>query len=145
MSDPFYSKGLKFECQQCGYCCRNEPGYVFLSEEDLSALLKETGLDRDAFIKEYCKVADMGYEKRISIKEKPNNDCIFWDNGGCSVYKARPFQCRSYPFWAMVVENEQVWEEEKAYCPGIGKGKVHRKEEIEDWLKKRLNQTLISR
>ncbi|MBN2625920.1 MAG: YkgJ family cysteine cluster protein [Spirochaetales bacterium] len=145
MAYPFYGKGLKFECQQCGYCCRYEPGYVFLSEEDLQALLDHTGLDRKEFIATYCKTADLGIEKRISIKEKPNNDCIFWDEKGCSVYEARPFQCRSYPFWPMIVENRESWEGEKKYCPGLDKGKCHSRGEIEDWLEKRVNQTLISR
>ncbi len=144
MAEPFYEKGLCFECQQCSYCCRNEPGYVFLSEEDLEALLEKTGLGRAEFIREYCKVADLGIEKRISIKEKTNNDCIFWGEAGCTVYEARPFQCRSYPFWPMIVESRQYWEDEKKYCPGIGKGKVHSREEIERWLEKRINQTLIS-
>ena len=144
MPEPFYSKGLCFECQQCSYCCRNEPGYVFLSEEDMSALLKKTGLGRAEFIQRYCKIADLGVEKRISIKEKPNNDCIFWEDSGCAVYEARPFQCRSYPFWPMIVENSKAWENEKKYCPGIDKGMSHTREEIEDWLAKRVNQTLIS-
>jgi uncharacterized protein len=145
MSASFIEKGLKFECQQCGYCCRNEPGYVFLTEEDMQALLKVTELSREEFISQYCKVADLGFEKRISIKEKPNNDCIFWKEGGCSVYEARPFQCRSYPFWPMIAESKGAWEEEKKYCPGLGKGTLHSKEEIERWLKERVCQTLISR
>lgn len=142
--DQHYDKGLKFTCEQCSYCCRNEPGFVFLSENDMQALLEETKLSRQEFIDTYCKIADLGVEKRISIKEKPNNDCVFWEEKGCSVYKSRPLQCRSYPFWPMIVETKTTWEDEKKYCPGIGKGTTHSKELIEAWLEKRLHETLIS-
>lgn len=144
MSHHFYKKGLKFECAQCSYCCRNEPGYVFLSEHDLERLLVATKLSREDFISTYCKIADFGIEKRLSIKEKSNNDCIFWDNGGCRVYESRPLQCRSYPFWPMILDSRETWEAEKKYCPGIGQGKTHSCQEIEQWLLKRLNESLIS-
>jgi len=145
VAEPFYSKGLHFECQKCGYCCRYEPGYVFLSEEELSHLMEKTGLNREEFVSAFCKIADFGIEKRLSLREKENNDCVFWNEQGCSVYEARPLQCRSYPFWPMIVENEKSWEEEKQYCPGLDKGRLHNREEIEEWLEKRVNQTLISR
>ena len=34
----------------------------------------------------------------LSLTEKPNHDCIFWDDG-CTVYPVRPTQCRTFPFW----------------------------------------------
>lgn len=144
MSEPFYKDGLNFECQRCSYCCRHEPGYVFLSENDLQAMLAVTGLEREAFIEKYCSWVDIGFFKRLSLIEKENNDCIFWSEKGCAVYKARPLQCRSYPFWMHVVENRKTWDEEAGSCPGIGKGKRHSAEEIEDWLEKRVSDPLIS-
>ena len=35
MSEPFYAEGLRFSCERCSACCRGEPGYVFLTKEDL--------------------------------------------------------------------------------------------------------------
>lgn len=144
MDKPFYSDGLKFECQRCSFCCRHEPGYVFLSETDLMEMVKELGMKRESFIDKYCTWVDIGFFKRLSLIEKENNDCIFWSEGGCAVYKARPLQCRSYPFWSHVVENSGTWLEESKSCPGIGKGEVHSAEEIEEWLQKRLNDPLIN-
>jgi Fe-S-cluster containining protein len=144
MKRPFYSQGLRFSCTQCSYCCRNEPGYVFLSEKDLSALLIKTSMTKEEFIESYCKIADFGFEKKISIREKPNNDCIFWEDGGCQVYEARPLQCRSYPFWSMIIESKTAWENEKRFCPGLDQGQLHSRKEIEEWLKKRLEESLIS-
>lgn len=138
MNKNFYSEGLQFECTQCGHCCRHEPGYVFLSENDLNQLLKYLSISQDEFVKKYCRIVDVGFFKRISLIEKPNNDCIFWQNGlGCSVYNARPLQCRSYPFWHAVVDSEESWKEETDSCPGMNRGKLHSEEEILEWLKKR--------
>lgn len=144
MSKPFYKDGLQFECQRCSYCCRHEPGFVFLSKKDLLAMMAETGLGRDQFIEKYCKWVDIGFFKRLSLVEKKNNDCIFWSEAGCQVYMARPLQCRSYPFWIQVVETPGTWAEEGLSCPGIGQGKHHSAKEIDDWLQMRLDDPLIS-
>ncbi len=138
MSENFLSDGLQFECTRCGYCCRHEPGFVFLSKKDLESLLEYFSISRQDFIEKYCRIVDVGFFKRLSLIEKPNNDCIFWQDGmGCSVYQARPFQCRSYPFWHAVVDSKESWEEEAGSCPGINQGKKHSEEEILNWLAQR--------
>ena len=144
MSEKFYDKGLQFECTRCSYCCRHEPGFVFLSETDLNGMVQELKISENEFIEKYCTKVDIGFFKRLSLIEKKNHDCIFWSEDGCKVYRARPLQCRSYPFWTQVVEDKEAWVEESMSCPGIGKGKIHIKEEIELWLEKRKNDPLIS-
>jgi len=69
----------------------------------------------------------------ITLKEKDapdgkGRDCILLDRSTgralCSVYEARPAQCRSWPFWSGNVESREAWEEAKADtpCPGMGVG-----------------------
>ncbi|MCP4160850.1 MAG: YkgJ family cysteine cluster protein [Deltaproteobacteria bacterium] len=144
MGQEFFKEGLLFECQRCSYCCRHEPGYVFLSERDLKSMAEILEITEDLFIQKYCIKVDIGLFSRISLMEKENHDCIFWSEDGCLVYKARPLQCRSYPFWGHVIEDEESWIEEGKSCPGINKGKNHSKTEIEGWLKKRVDEPLIS-
>jgi hypothetical protein len=43
-------------------------------------------------------------------------------------------QCGTYPFWSSILESEESWEEEKAHCPGVGKGRLYSKREIEERL-----------
>ena len=136
MSEPFYNKGLQFECTRCHACCRFEPGYVFLSERDIERLMTATGLNRQEFLARYCREVPAGDGLMISLKEKPNYDCIFWD-GGCTAYEHRPLQCRSYPFWGSNLTTRPVWDSLKAHCPGVGRGKLHTLEEIESWLEAR--------
>ena len=62
--------------------------------------------------------------KALSLIEKQKYDCVFLESGKCSVYQARPIQCRTYPFWEEILKSEKAWNEEAAYCPGIGKGNI---------------------
>ena len=145
MDKPFYSEGLNFECQRCSACCRYEPGYVFLSKKDLSHLASHMKMSSAEFIEAYCRQIDIGGFHRISLVEKKNHDCIFWEPGGCKVYNARPLQCRSYPFWHPVMATAETWEEEAKHCPGINKGKKHSCKEIESWLSWRAREPLIEK
>ena len=131
---PFYAKGLRFQCTNCSNCCRHDPGYVFLNEEDRQALMSITKLSRRDFISTYCRIVDIHGFKRVSLIEKPNYDCIFWADGGCTVYQARPVQCRSYPFWSPFLESREDWDQLEASCPGVNQGRLHSRKKIEQWL-----------
>ncbi len=143
MGDVFYKDGLRFECTRCNRCCRHTPGYVFLSARDVERFTKALRIDREEFLRVYCRRVSLGIADRISLKEKPNFDCIFWENGGCSVYEARPLQCRAYPFWSSGVSSQVAWEEQARQCPGIGRGPVHDRKEIDGWLEKRLREGFL--
>ena len=143
MEEVFYSQGLHFECQKCSACCRYEPGYVFLSIVDLIKLTDFFNTSREEIIKKYCRIIDTGYSKRISLIEKNNFDCVFWSGGGCDIYKIRPFQCQSYPFWENHLRSREDWDGLKSTCPGVGKGRIYSKEEIQDYIIKRRREPLI--
>ncbi len=143
MEDAFYKNGLKFECQRCSACCRYEPGYVFLSKIDVKVLSENLKISEEEFFKKYCRKVKIGGFTRISLEEKKNYDCIFWEDGGCKVYNFRPLQCRTYPFWRPYLESEEDWNALSSSCPGVNKGKIHPAEEIEEKLALRLKEPLI--
>lgn len=144
MGDPFYSAGLQFECTQCHSCCRHDPGYVFLSRADLLRLSEHHHLSPRDFVEKYCRWEDFGEGGILSLVEKQNYDCIFW-SGGCTVYPARPLQCRAYPFWEGPLQSAQNWNYEARFCPGINRGKIHGKDVIEDWLKSRSDNPVVTK
>ena len=143
MSEPFYKNGLRFECKQCSNCCRLDPGFVFLSYNDLDRLITYFNISEDEFIEKYCRIVDMGEHKRLSLIEKTNYDCIFWSNGGCEIYNARPLQCRSYPFWKPFLKDKKSWNAEAESCPGMNYGIIRDKNEIEEWLRSRDKEMFI--
>lgn len=129
-SSKFYEKGLRFECQGSGNCCTShgEFGYVFLTIEDRRRFAKHLGISTAAFTRKYCSLKDGVWH----LNEDPKNpDCMFLKNKRCSVYAARPTQCRTWPFWPEVM-NPKSWKSEVAsFCPGVGQGRLWSKEEIE--------------
>ena len=125
-SKPWYREGLSFSCTRCGDCCTGAPGYVWVEPTEIEALAKHLGLSVDSFGERYLRKVG----RRYSLIEKPGGDCVFFDKG-CSVYPARPTQCRTFPFWRSNLKSERAWDEIADECPGIGQGKLFPVEEIE--------------
>ena len=123
-------KGIRFECQGSGNCCvsRGTYGFVYLSQKDIKTLSIGFKTTEQNFVKNYCQKTD-GF---IHLKElkKNNGNCIFLKENKCTVYKSRPIQCRTWPFWPENM-NTKTWNNDIAKnCPGVGKGKVKTKKEI---------------
>jgi Fe-S-cluster containining protein len=80
----------------------------------------------------------------LSLSEKPNYDCIFWEASGCTVYEDRPIQCSTFPFWSSLLDSRQAWKDGGADCPGMDRGELRTREYIEErlWLR-RANPTII--
>ncbi|MCR5289231.1 MAG: YkgJ family cysteine cluster protein [Treponema sp.] len=132
--EKFYENGLHFSCNGCSKCCRIDPGFVYLTKSDLDALSKKCELTPEQFIKAYCRwVQDTTTTDILCLREKKNYDCVFWKDG-CTVYDARPVQCRAYPFWDYLLSCKQNWDAEASDCPGINNGQLHSKQEIETQL-----------
>jgi Fe-S-cluster containining protein len=153
---PFYAQGLRFSCTRCSSCCRFEPGFVFLTGQDLDRLAGKLDMVREEFIAVYCRwvpvfeAPEKGPDKKgggdifqLSLKEKSNYDCIFW-KGGCGVYDARPRQCGTFPFWPSILSSRGVWDGFAQHCPGIGKGELHNGEYIHSCLKDRLSEAIVT-
>lgn len=112
---PWYRDGLSFACTQCGGCCTGAPGYVWLDEAEMAGIAEHLGLPFDEFTRAYVRRVRDGY----SLRERPNGDCALWDDErGCTVYPARPLQCRTFPFWPEHLESPEAWRRLQAACPG---------------------------
>lgn len=125
----FYEQGLRFECQGSGKCCtsRGEFGFVYLTKEDRERFAKHLNLSLAEFKKKYCDRTQGIWHLK---EDKALPDCMFLKNKRCSVYEARPNQCRTWPFWPEVM-NAKAWKTEvESFCPGVGKGKLWNKDEI---------------
>lgn len=124
---PWFSDGLKFTCTRCGKCCTGAPGYVWVTDEELAKLAAFRGEPVEEFRAVYTRRARGG----VSLREKANGDCVFWERDrGCTVYAVRPVQCRTWPFWESNLESEEAWERTEAQCPGSGEGELIPVDEI---------------
>lgn len=114
---PWFKEGLKFQCTGCGKCCTGEDGYVFLNEEDLERLASFHSLSLSDFSRRFCRFV----EGKLALLDLPRSggDCVFLKENKCSVYEARPTQCRTFPWWIHNLRSREDWEEAGARCEGI--------------------------
>jgi len=127
---PWYRNGLKFRCTQCGDCCTGAPGYVWVNRDEMEQLAQAVGSeDVESFRSQYARRVGVRY----SLNEFPNGDCVFFDGTTrrCTVYEARPRQCRSWPFWDSNLKTPEAWAQTCEVCPGSGKGHLYQIDEIE--------------
>jgi Fe-S-cluster containining protein len=131
--EPWFKDGLKFKCTQCGDCCTGAPGFVWVNKQEVQDLANLTGMEFDDFKAKYVRQVGI----RMSLVEYENGDCVFFDNQErrCTVYGARPRQCRTWPFWESNVGSEEAWQQTCEVCPGSGKGNLVPVEKILEQLK----------
>lgn len=117
-------KGFNFAfdpygCNSCkGNCCIGESGYIWINSAEIQALALHLKISSEDLKKRYLNKIEYKYSiKEIQLASN-NYACCFFDldKKQCSVYDARPNQCRTFPFWDYFKENEEeVYKE----CPAI--------------------------
>jgi uncharacterized protein len=130
----WYKDGVKFSCQfGCTRCCGGAPGDVFITDAEAEAIAGVLKMPLDEFHNQLVRHYSSG---KMSLKERRNGDCVLLEPGkGCTVYSARPQQCRDYPFWPEVMKSPFAWIREAQRCPGINVGETHSAPKIVDLLK----------
>lgn len=124
---PWYADGLQFECLQCGRCCGGAPGYVFINAAEIDAVSEFMKMSADDFMARFVRRTRRG----TSLTECATGDCVMLDGGRCQIYRLRPAQCRTWPFWPSNLTSRRTWLKVARRCPGVGAGPVHHLEEIE--------------
>lgn len=72
-------------------------------------------MSTDAFRRDKVVAVD----GRLSLRERADGSCTLLDGQAeCSVYEARPAQCRSFPDWPQL-QSPAGLRAAAAYCPGI--------------------------
>lgn len=140
----------------CGDCCRGfDEGEVYMYQEDIARMVKFFNLKNKVALKEFAKkhfkiIQDSFYWKEpkekigrdytfktLGLKFTGNDEhCEFLDkNNKCTIHDARPFQCRAFPFWKMMVISNKNFLNYAEKCKGLQtlKGKFYSPEEILNW------------
>lgn len=150
--------GVEFSCQMCGVCCRGfNEGEVYLYMEDILRLAHHLNLKGKSglreFAKRYLKTIDdtffwkgpndeggkMYQFKTLGFKFIGDEErCSFLINNECTVHSYRPYQCRCFPFWHILVTSRKNYVDYSKKCPGLresldSKGEYYSAEQILTW------------
>ncbi len=124
---PYYEQvPLHFGCTGCGRCC-TRPGVVYLHAKDRERLSLFLGVSVAELCDNFLERDEHGEWVARVEAQRP---CPFLEGEACGVYEARPEQCRTYPFWPELVDQEDSWKEEAEHCPGIHQGRAYKPTEI---------------
>ncbi len=127
IDEPWYQAGLRFRCTMCGHCCTGAPGFVWVNDGEVKAIAAFLGESVEQVSALHTRIERQGR----SLREKANGDCVFYDKtAGCTIYEARPAQCRTWPFWDSNVKTPKDWQHACEICPGSGQGDLIPPEEI---------------
>ena len=119
MNPSWWMAGVPFTCQpDCGKCCDEPGGIVYLRPEDAKIMAQHHGLEVTDWLERDCRQTLDG---RWVLNSDPVTDiCIYLDEQKkCTTYEARPAQCKSYPFWAENVGSDRSWRKTVSECTGL--------------------------
>jgi Fe-S-cluster containining protein len=128
--DAANTSSLRFECTSCGKCCTGKGGKVFVNTAERSDIANVLELSQQELIQSYF-VQDQGKYLIQQVKLKGDNEqqqgeqdeeerCIFLTSDKkCSIYQARPTQCRTFPFWPHILASSYDWQRTQRDCDGI--------------------------
>jgi Fe-S-cluster containining protein len=101
--------------------------HVYPAPPDISAIAAFLEMSPVAFLATHC---DTDAEGTPHLKGL-SGDCRFLEEKSCRIHPVRPAQCQAWPFWIENL-NPETWNNEvMTVCPGAGKGRLWRAEEID--------------
>ena len=92
----------------------------------------EAGVAEADFYQRFARKVWNRWSLRERVLEDGRHDCVFLDRVSvpgravCGVYRTRPGQCRTWPFWPENLSSRRAWDAAKRRtpCPGMDEGKL---------------------
>jgi Fe-S-cluster containining protein len=111
----------RYACQRCTNCCR-WPGFVKLTDSDISAISNFLGLSEIDFIQEFTRLRPC--RDGLALTDQPDGACIFLQGRDCRIQPVKPIQCSgfpnewNFPGWRNVCEAIEISETGNMENPG---------------------------
>jgi uncharacterized protein len=85
---------IRYTCQRCTNCCR-WPGFVKLTNEDITAIAGFLGMSESDFIQQFTRLRPR--RDGLALIDNPDESCVFLDGRDCRIQSVKPIQCRGFP------------------------------------------------
>ena len=131
---PSVTSGFYFRCTQCGKCCSEQEGYVFVYWPDITKMSRTLNIPLIEFAEQYLLITPYNYKiwnENLEDTQKSRNmdtlvlnyrqsqACLFLnEKRECVLYNNRPLQCKLFPFWNMMMTNEINFQTILTGCKG---------------------------
>lgn len=119
---------IYFKCQMCAECCKHWKGLIYLSIFELNNIAKKLNITLEEMLKSFVHLEESSYNIEnqdvdltyIAINEEKNM-CIFLEKNTnkCLINDVKPFMCKIYPFWSILMEDEKEFKEYSKKCKGL--------------------------
>jgi hypothetical protein len=116
---PWYENGVRFTClPDCGKCCDQPDGVVFLAKHDAARLAAHHGMEVQDWLDRDCRRSHNG---RYVLRSRADDGvCIYLsEDKMCQVYAAKPDQCSAFPWWNENMKSTRAWHKTVQLCPGL--------------------------
>ncbi|MEE2902518.1 MAG: YkgJ family cysteine cluster protein [Myxococcota bacterium] len=123
--------GRRFSCTQCGHCCLKD-GLVYLHTEELTQMAAHLKMTQEVFRTTFRVEYDPASEQPVLLAKEGKGCPLLDDKLRCRVHAVKPSQCRTFPFWSELLDDEDAWNEARQDCPGMDSptGRLYSPEEI---------------
>jgi Fe-S-cluster containining protein len=111
-----------FRCKRSGRCCQVRGGVAWVDPAEQQAIAAHMSMPIETFHAKHTRelTDPRTGELRSALRDREDGACELLEAGNqCSVYEARPKQCRDFPFWDSVADDPASFERARDICPGI--------------------------
>jgi Fe-S-cluster containining protein len=105
----------------CGECCFGEGG-IFLTDGEIERIARFLELSLEQFVAVCCETR----HGRLYISTEKDGFCLFYKKGkGCAIHPVKPHRCELWPFYEVLLRDEEAWRIAMDACPGLNPQASH--------------------
>ena len=83
-------------CDGCTACCRGEQIILHPEDGDDPSQYETVPAKRSGGLDRIEEIYGLKYDGALALKQKPNGDCIYLGEKGCTIHDHRPAICRTF-------------------------------------------------
>lgn len=104
----------KFQCNHCGFCCFETGTQINITLGDIQRISGHLKASVHQLFSKYIGIQPFqDTENTFNLELGLKIPCNFWNKSCCSIYRARPLNCRLFPYW--ILGNAQKSELQKYF------------------------------